>query len=161
MDGITIRRVEGLADYPEWLRMRQTLWPDEIEHLSFAEMDEILADPLTPVFLAARPAAVGRWSPDHRPSVKLGGFLEAGTRKYAEDAETSPVGYIEGWYVDPDLRGQGIGRALMQAAEDWARSIGLTEMGSDTWLDNEISIQAHEKLGYRETERLVHFLKRL
>jgi aminoglycoside 6'-N-acetyltransferase I len=148
MHQITIRRAT-VADYPEWLRMRQTLWPDEIEYLNFKEMDAMLADPMLSVFLAVRPDG------------RLGGFLEAGTRKYAEGGETSPVGYIEGWYVDEDLRGQGVGRALVQAAEDWAREIGLIEMGSDTWLDNEASIQAHGKLGYQETERLVHFLKRL
>ena len=148
MDAITIRRATP-DDRPDWLRMRQTLWPDEIEYLTFEEMDDLLADPLTPVFLAVRPDG------------SLGGFIEAGTRKYAEGGYTSPVGYIEGWYVDADLRGQGIGRALVQAAEDWARSIGLTEMGSDTWLDNEGSIRAHGRLGYEETERLVHFLKKL
>jgi aminoglycoside 6'-N-acetyltransferase I len=148
MNAVTIRRATA-DDKPEWLRMRQTLWPDEIEYMSFEEMDGILADPLMPVFLAVRPDG------------KLGGFLEAGTRKYAEGGETSPVGYIEGWYVDADLRRQGIGAALMKAAEDWARSIGLTEMGSDTWLDNETSIQAHGRLGYEEEERLVHFLKKL
>jgi len=49
----------------------------------------------------------------------------------------------------------------MQAAEDWARSISITEMASDTWLDNEISIKAHFAAGYEEVERLVHFLKTL
>jgi hypothetical protein len=34
-------------------------------------------------------------------------------------------------------------------------------MGSDTWLANEGSIQAHLKLGYHEEERLVHFVKHL
>jgi aminoglycoside 6'-N-acetyltransferase I len=49
----------------------------------------------------------------------------------------------------------------MQTAEDWARSIGLTEMASDTWLENEVSIKAHLSGGYEEVERLVHFLKTL
>ena len=59
-------------------------------------MDEILADPMQPVFVVDRSKG------------KLGGFLEAGIRKYAEGCDTSPVGYIEGWYVDEDLRDQGI-----------------------------------------------------
>jgi aminoglycoside 6'-N-acetyltransferase I len=147
MTEITIRRATA-ADNPEWLRMRQTLWPDEIEHLSFKEMDAILADPMMPVFVAVR------------PNGKLGGFLEAGTRKYAEGGETSPVGYIEGWFVDPDLREHGVGKALVKAAEEWASLHGLQEMGSDTWLENEVSIKAHKKMGYSEVERLVHFLKR-
>jgi aminoglycoside 6'-N-acetyltransferase I len=146
-DGI-IRRATP-ADKPEWLRMRLLLWPFGTAEGFSEDMDGLLADPLTPVIVVER--AEGR----------LGGFLEAGTRKYAEGGESSPVGYIEGWYVDEDLRGQGLGKALVQAAEDWARSQGLTEMGSDTWLENETSIQAHLKMGYEEAERLVHFIKKL
>lgn len=148
MKGITIRRATP-ADKPEWLRMRLSLWPhDTAEELS-ADMDNMLAEPMQPVFVA------------ERPDGKLGGFLEAGIRKYAENAASSPVGYLEGWYVDEDLRRQGIGKALVQAAEEWARMQNLTEMGSDTWLDNEDSIRVHLKLGYEETERLVHFIKKL
>ena len=142
---ITIRLATP-ADKPEWLRMRQALWPDE----DVAEdLDEMLADPNSPVFLATRPGG------------GLCGFLEAGIRKYADGCDSGPVGYIEGWYVDADLRGQGVGAALVRAAEDWARGRGFTEMGSDTWLSNEGSIQAHLKLGYKDNERLVHFGKKL
>jgi len=148
MIDITIRRAIQL-DKPEWLRMRLLLWPDDTAESFSKEMDALLADPLTPVFVAVRPNGL------------LGGVLEAGTRKYAEGCETSPVGYIEGWYVDEDLRGQGIGQALVKAAEDWARSQGLTEIASDTWLDNDVSIQAHLKMGYQEAERLVHFMKKI
>ena len=59
-----------------------------------------------------------------RPDGRLGGFLEAGTRKYAEGCVTAPVGYIEGWFVDENLRRQGHGHELVNAAEDWARSQG-------------------------------------
>ena len=148
MSAIVIRRIRP-DDRPEWLRMRLALWPDTSPDKHRAEMDEILPDPMQPVFVAV-------WSDG-----RLGGFLEAGTRKYAEGCESSPVGYIEGWYVDADLRGQGIGAALVKTAENWAREQGLTEMASDTWLDNEVSIQAHLKLGYEEVERAVHFAKRL
>jgi aminoglycoside 6'-N-acetyltransferase I len=91
----------------------------------------------------------------------LGGFLETGTRKYADGCETTPVGYIEGWYVDPDLRRTGWGRALIEAAEDWARSCGYSEIASDCLLENEVSLKAHTSLGYEETERLIHFRKSL
>ena len=160
MGRITIRRATA-AEKPEWLRMRLALWPHGTVETFSTEMDAMLADPLSPVFLAARSDASASAALSAGISTSLGGFLEAGTRKYAEGGESSPVGYIEGWYVDADLRGQGIGKALMQAAEDWARSLGLAEMGSDTWLDNEASIRAHTSLGYEETERLVHFVKRL
>jgi len=148
MTDITIRRVTH-TDKPEWLRMRQALWPDHTAEEFVTQSDKILNDPMQPVFVV------------ERPNGKLGGFLEAGTRKYAESAVSNPVGYLEGWYVDEDLRRQGIGTALVEAAEEWARSQGLTEMGSDTWMDNEISIRAHLNMGYEEAERLVHFLKTL
>ena len=138
------------ADKTHWLRMRQQLWPghDAQEHLQ--EMDAILAKSTDqPVFLAFRE--------DGTPC----GFLEGGKRKYAEGCETSPVGYIEGWYVDMDVRRMGVGTALVEAMEHWARKHGLAEMGSDTWLDNQVSITAHTQLGYTEVERLAHFAKKL
>src|SRR5512146_791527 len=139
---LIVRRAT-VNDKPEWLRMRLLLWPEEASAALAEEIDRTLDDPLTPVFVLERPGG------------GLGGFLEAGTRKYAEGCTTSPVGYIEGWFVDEDLRRQGYGHALVRSAEDWARSQGLTEMGSDTWLDNERSIRAHLAMGYSEVERLI------
>ncbi len=145
---LVIRSATDL-DKPEWLRMRRLLWPKEDLDGLRTEMDELLADPTTITFVAVRPDG------------RLGGFLEAGQRKYVDGCDTSPVGYLEGWFVDEDLRGQGVGARLVRAAEDWARSQGLQEMGSDTWLEDEVSLLAHQALGYREVERLVHFAKRL
>jgi len=143
-----IRRATA-ADKPEWVRMRQMLWPEApLDYLEY-DLDEILADPRQEVFIASR--ADG----------KLVAFIEASLREYAEGCETSPVGYIEAWYVDETIRGQKLGREIMSTAEDWARKKGCAEMGSDTWLDNEVSIGAHIKMGYREVERLAHFLKKL
>jgi aminoglycoside 6'-N-acetyltransferase I len=142
-------RLATLVDRPEWLRMQSLLWPDEDPQQMRQEAEQILADPLRPVFVVER--AEGG----------LGGFLEAGTRKYVDGCESSPVGYIEGWFVDADLRGVGAGRALVSAAEDWARNLGLSEMGSDTHLGNDASIRAHLALGYRDHEHLVHFTKKL
>jgi len=44
------------------------------------------------------------------------GFVEVSLRPYAEGCDTRPVGYLEGGYVAPEWRGQGIGRALVEAA---------------------------------------------
>ncbi len=148
MSEISIRRASH-EDIPEWLRMRRALWSTSpIEDLRWA-MDETLSDPKQAVFFAVRE--------DGSPC----GFVETGMRSYGEGCETSPVGYIEGWYVDDDVRNQGIGKRLVQTAEDWARSLGMVEMASDTWLDNEGSIAAHVRMGYFEVERLVHFVKKL
>ena len=143
-----IRRATA-EDKPEWLRMRQGLWPEApTEYLDF-DMDELLAEPDYAVYVASN--ADG----------SLVAFIEAGMRSHVEGCETSPVGYIEAWYVDEHMRGQKLGKEMVRVAENWAREKGCTEMASDTWLENEISIAAHLKMGYDEAERLVHFVKRL
>jgi aminoglycoside 6'-N-acetyltransferase I len=144
----SVRRATS-EDKPDWLRMRQRLWPDApMEYLNF-DMDDRLRDPDYAVFVASGEAG------------KLVAFIEAGLRDYGEGCETSPVGYIEAWFVDEHIRGQKLGREMVYAAEQWAREKGCSEMASDTWLENEASIAAHWKLGYEEAERLVHFVKRL
>lgn len=146
---IQIRLLHPEADRPEWRRLRVLLWPDSADDFE-QEADEITRNlDRQPVFVAVRPAG------------GLCGFVEVNTRDYADGCDTSPVGYIEGWFVDEDSRWQGIGRGLFSAAEAWARARGLTEMGSDTWLDNEVSHMAHLALGYAEVERIIHYRKKL
>ncbi|MBE0682371.1 MAG: GNAT family N-acetyltransferase [Anaerolineales bacterium] len=144
---IVIRRAT-LDDNPEWFNMRKGIWPEAPDEYMDFDMDDILASENDAVFFA--------WV-DGKPV----GMIEARLRDYGEGCETSPVGYVEGWFVYPEMRGKGIAGALTQAAEDWARGKGCSEMASDTWLDNEASIRAHLKMGYFEVERLVHFVKQL
>lgn len=143
-----IRRVVR-ADFDEWLRMRLALWPadDPAEHTR--EMEVMLTDANCAVFVHPRPHS------------GLCAFVEAGTRAYADGCNSSPVGYIEGWYVDADWRRRGVGAALLHAAEQWAQERGYTEMASDCLLENRASFQAHLASGYQEVERLIHFRKRL
>ncbi|HEU5088623.1 MAG TPA: GNAT family N-acetyltransferase, partial [Roseiflexaceae bacterium] len=63
------------------------------------------------------------------------------------------IGYLEGWYVDPDYRGQSVGRTLVEQAEAWARAQGCLEMASDTTPSYPLSPAAHAALGYHEVER--------
>jgi aminoglycoside 6'-N-acetyltransferase I len=148
MMSFTIRRATP-QDKPEWHRMRQGLWPEAPADYLGLDLDTLLNGARSAVFLAAD--AHG----------KLVAFIEVGLRDYAEGCDTSPVGYILAWYVDPHVRGQKLGRELIRTAEEWAREKGCSEMASDTWLDNEASIQAHLKMEYYEVDRLVHFVKRL
>ena len=141
-----IRRVLP-SDRDEWLRMRSALWPDCPPHEHVVEMDEYFTGAQVAAFVAVRPEG------------GLGGFLEAGLRPYADGCDTKPVGYIEGWYVDADLRLQGIGAQLVRAAEDWAREQGCREMASDCDLGNDVSLRAHLALGYTEVGRVIEFKK--
>ena len=146
---IRIRAVEP-DDMEEWLRMRLTLWPQGEPSEHRIEMARLASQPDAIVLVAVR-GDTGR----------LAGFAEVGVRPYADGCETSPVAYLEGWYVDADLRRGGVGRALVRAAEEWARGQGLREFASDALLDNVASHRAHEGLGFTEVERAVRYRKSL
>ena len=89
------------------------------------------------------------------------GFAEISLRAWAEGCVSSPVGYLEGWYVKAEYRRTGVGRRLVAAGEEWARSQGCSEMASDTWLDNDVSHAAHLALGFTEASRVIHYRKSL
>jgi aminoglycoside 6'-N-acetyltransferase I len=89
------------------------------------------------------------------------GFVELNIRAYAEDCDTDRVAYLEGWYVVPEMRRRGVGRALVAAAEDWAIGQQCTEFGSDALLNNTTSAAAHLALGFNETVQLRCFKKTL
>ena len=144
-----VRHVKA-GDEAEWMRMRDILWPGLTAQTHETDMAGFRSDQAAQIVFVV-----------DRENGRLGGFLETGTRRYADGCETSPVGYIEGWYVDPDLRRAGWGCTLVQAAEAWARSRGYAEIASDCLVDNEVSLGAHTALGYEETERLIHFRKSL
>jgi aminoglycoside 6'-N-acetyltransferase I len=146
---IVIRLLQD-HDYPEWLRLRATIWPHETQAELEAEMAEILANPDTmPVFVAERPEG------------SLCGFLDVSLHDKAPGCTTDKIGYLEGWYVDPDYRQQGIGRRLVEAGEAWARAQGCTEMASDTNEWYPLSPTAHARLGYEIVERAIYFRKAL
>lgn len=90
------------------------------------------------------------------------GFVQAGLRSHADCCDVSrPVGYIEGWFVEAGWRLRGVGRLLISAAEEWARRQGCEEMASDSLIENEVSEQAHTRLGYEVVSRSVLYRKKL
>jgi aminoglycoside 6'-N-acetyltransferase I len=90
------------------------------------------------------------------------GFIEVGLRSHADGCDPSlPVGFIEGWYVEPEFRRKRVGASLLAKAEQWARNQGCVEMASDTWVDALDSQHAHEALGFEVVDRCVHYRKPL
>ncbi len=137
-------------DISEWFRLRKLLWDESTNEEHKSEMRDIFEHIETQLVLVAETSGE-----------KLVGFLEASIRPFVEDCHSEDVGYLEGWFVEPEYRQNGIGGKLVRTAENWARSKGCAEMASDAEIGNELSLTAHQNLGYEETSRLVHLRKDL
>jgi len=149
MSGV-VRSVTA-ADRDRWVDLRGALWPDAARDELGVEADAFLAGSgfmLEAVLVACDASAVV-------------GFAELSLRPYAEGCTTTPVAYLEAWYVVPQRRGHGVGAALLAAAEAWARQRGCREFASDTAIDNGVSAAAHAALGFEEVEQIRCFRKRL
>ena len=90
------------------------------------------------------------------------GFVQCQLRHdYVEGTGTSPVGYLEGIFIEENYRKQGYAKQLLAACENWAREQGCTEFASDCELDNIGSLKFHLSLGFEEANRVICFTKKL
>ncbi|MBI4558668.1 MAG: GNAT family N-acetyltransferase [Candidatus Hydrogenedentes bacterium] len=145
----TVRPLKD-GDEGEWLRLRLALWPNHTCSELEENMAGIRANPEGEVVFVAE-CGEG----------KLCGMVEVSIRKTARGCRTDRVGYLEGWFVDPEWRCQGVGRKLVEAGESWCRAHGCIEMASDTTSAYPLSPAAHRRLGYQDVEDSLHFRKDL
>lgn len=151
MASVVVRPVVS-ADAERWSDLRLALWPDQPRAELAAEARAYFDGRgfmLETVLVAVDPT-------DH-----IVGFAEISLRPYAEGCTTTPVAFLEAWFVVQAWRERGVGRALVAAAEDWGRSRGCREFASDALIDNTASAAAHEALGFEEVEQIRCFRKSL
>ncbi len=144
-------RAASYADQQAWFLMRNSLWPDSHEE-HHREIER---------YLQGDRQWVDQVMVAQTDNGQVLGFIEIKIRNYAEGSLQPAVPYVEGWYVEPEWRGQGVGKALIQRVEQWAIEQGYKELASDTELENTGSQAAHQALGFQEVERAVHFIKSL
>jgi len=143
------------ADRDRLAQLREALWPETSAAEHARELESILAGDVPGAMPLINFVA-------ETTDSTLIGFAEVDLRSHDDGCDPArPVGYLEGWYVAGEYRRLGIGRRLLSAAEDWARSHGCVEMASDTWIDNELSQSCHHALGFEVVDRCVHYRKLL
>jgi len=75
---------------------------------------------------------------------------------YVEGCKSSPVGYLEGIYVEEPFRQQGYAKLLCRECELWKKH-GCSEFASDCELTNDASLKFHFAIGFEEENRLICF----
>lgn len=125
------------------------MWEDNVLEELAGELAGIINSPEGVVFLGkAEGQAIG--------------FAQCQLRHdYVEGTETSPVGYLEGIFIEENYRKKGYAKQLLAACEGWAMEQGCTEFASDCELDNTESLKFHLGLGFEEANRVICFTKRL
>jgi aminoglycoside 6'-N-acetyltransferase I len=146
-----IIELANLGHLGSWSSLRHALWP----RMSAAEHERDISNAF---FDPAKSTAAFVAIVDG----EIIGFAEASVRHdYVNGCQTSPVAFLEGIYVTPANRRQGVAHALSACVEKWGTSQGCVEFASDTSLDNDASQRLHAALGFEETQRVVFFRKRI
>ena len=125
------------------------MWSSHPAHQLQAEFEELLARDDAAIFLCV---CDGR----------IIGFAQCQLRRdYVEGTESSPVGYLEGVFVETQMRGRGYGKAMVSACEQWAKTQGCKEFASDCELSNHSSLAFHLHAGFQEANRIICFVKKI
>ena len=125
------------------------MWEDNTLEGLTEEMTEIIASPESAVFLLY----------DGEISI---GFAQCQLRHdYVEGTDSSPVGYLEGIFVEEGYRNKGYAKELLKQCEAWAKDMGCSEFASDCELTNTGSLAFHLKMGFEEANRVICFTKKL
>ena len=125
------------------------MWPEQSRAALEAEFTDMMTKKTVVFFLVLA---------DKHPI----GFAQCQLRyDYVEGTDSSPVGYLEGIFIQKAYRRQGYAKALLKECEGWALAQGCTEFASDCELINTDSQIFHQKMGFLEANRIVCYTKKL
>lgn len=90
------------------------------------------------------------------------GFIHISQRNdYVEGSIYDSAAYLEGIYVKSEFRNLGVGKILLTHGEEWAKAKGLKQLASDTEIENLNAQRFHSKLGFKEENRIVCYIKNI
>ena len=133
------------SDLEAWVRLRHALWPNSALEALSDEARSILSSSHAVCFLVVH------------PSQGVVGFAEAALYR----SPNGPYCHVEGWYVTPDFRGRGHGKALIGCIEQWSLHRSIRLLTSDTDANYPLSPDAHARAGFTKIHELVIFAKEL
>lgn len=136
-------------DIPAVLALARKLWED-------ADVTELENDIARYVYGEETAVYI-----DEEGDKPVGFAMFALRHDYVEGSESSPVGYLEGIFIEEGYRKLGIGKKLIETCEVRARELGCTELASDCELWNTDSLAFHLAYGFKEANRIISFIKRL
>jgi GNAT superfamily N-acetyltransferase len=102
------------------------------------DVDAILASPRAVGFIAEE---------DGTPIGYITGHVEEDARRVL-----ARKGVVEDWYVEPDARGKGVGKALFDTLVEAFGERGCVVLESTTWAGNTGARAAHQALGFHDIE---------
>lgn len=137
------------ADAWKVAQLAVKMWSSHTENTLAAEFESLIADENAAVFVCFA-------------DQKMIGFAQCQLRfDYVEGTRSSPVGYLEGVFVDAPYRARGYGKQLVAACEMWVKEKGCSEFASDCELSNQQSLAFHLHSGFTEANRIICFTKML
>jgi len=134
-----------LSQFTQWKAMRKAIYPVLDDRYDEQEMKQIVGHP--DWFCYFLTDADGT----------LLGLVELSSRNIVDGCLSSPVAYIEGLYLKPEYRHQGLGKEVIQLLRSWCRERSFSELATDTQLANEAAQRFYRAAGFQETDRVVEF----
>lgn len=104
--------------------------------VNYYDLGELMSNPRAIVMVAC----VGE------QIVASGYALEKIARTYLDHTTYAYLGFM---YTDPAFRGKGVNGKIISNLQEWASTMGLTEIRLHVYSENEPAIRAYEKVGFK------------
>ena len=105
--------------------------------VSYYDLEALILNPRAIVLVACEEEKI----------VASGYAVEKPARPYLDHKTYAYLGFM---YTEPAYRGQGINGKIVTSLQEWASSVGLTEIRLHVYSENEPAIRAYEKVGFKK-----------
>lgn len=126
--------------------------PEELPRRT-EDIEDTIRDPMAPMFVAVQHPDDGEGEP------RVVGFAKVRVRQLGRYWKVERMPEVDELAVAEEVRGLGVGRMLMSAAEEWARGAGFPEIWVAAWAFNTPASALYARQGFEPLN--TRFRKRL